>query len=55
MAAEQNLKTDGGWPSVSVPRGAEQVRLGELDDDGAGAQLVARVSRVPVIVACVSV
>lgn len=58
--AVQTFKSANGrrvhdMPSVSLPYGAEQVRLGELDDDGSRAQLVAGVPRVPVVVARVSV
>lgn len=39
----------------SLPHGADGVWLGQLDDDGSRAQLVAGVARVPVVVAGVPV
>lgn len=38
-----------------VPQGADGVGLSQLDDDGPGAQLMAGVARVPVVVARVAV
>lgn len=38
-----------------APQGADGVGLSQLDDDGPGAQLVAGVARVPVVVAGVTV
>jgi len=41
--------------SIYVPHRADDVRLSKLDDDGSTAELMARVTRVPVVVLCVTV
>jgi len=40
---------------TDVPHGTDDIRLSKLDDDGATAELVARVARVPVVVLCVAI